>query len=99
MRAGGQSSPSPSHLPTDCGMGHRLSRNLEPNLCPGRDLNPGSLDWHSSMLTTRPPCIPFFLQQKIYPINICYQFNILELLFTATRSRTFPPRFSKKNVA
>src|SRR6218665_2888092 len=50
MRAGGQSSPSPSHLHTvgllsvliiaELARGRRWSRNLEPNFCPGRDSNP-----------------------------------------------------------
>src|SRR6218665_1552605 len=38
--------------------GHRWNRNLEPNFCPGRYLNPEPLDWQLSMLTTRPPCTP-----------------------------------------
>src|SRR6218665_2013933 len=49
MRAGGQSSPSPSHLPTGS------DRNLEPNFCSGRGLNPEPHVWQSSTLTTRLP--------------------------------------------
>ena len=68
MRAGGQSSPSPSHLLTDSvqsthhswnselARGRKWNRNLEPNFCPDRDLSTGPLDWQYSMLTTRLPC-------------------------------------------
>src|SRR6218665_989969 len=67
MRADGQSSPSPSHLPTDSiyvvsvliiaelARGRRWNGNLEPNFCPGRGLNPEPHDWQSSTLTTRLP--------------------------------------------
>ena len=70
MRAGGESAPSPSHLPTDmCAAsaliitelairGRRLNRNLAPNFCPGRGLNPEPYDWQSSTLTTRLPRTP-----------------------------------------
>ena len=36
----------------------RWSRNLEPNFCPGRDLNPEPHGWRSSTLTTGPPRNP-----------------------------------------
>ena len=69
MRAGGQSSPSPLHLPTDSGCqcthhvaelarGRRWSINLEPNFCPGRDLNSEPHGWQSCTLTTGPPRNP-----------------------------------------
>ena len=38
--------------------GRRWSRNLEPNFCPGRDLNPEPHGWRSSTLTTGPPRNP-----------------------------------------
>src|SRR6218665_665237 len=71
MRAHGQSSPSPSHLPrvvseliiAELARGHRWNRNLEPNLCPGRGLNPEPHDWLSSTLTTRLPCSPLLFSQ------------------------------------
>src|SRR6218665_3514880 len=34
--------------------GHRWSRNLDVNVCPGRDLNPNTLNWQSGMLNTGP---------------------------------------------
>ena len=56
-----QSSPSPSHLPTDSlliiaelAKGLNWSRNREPTFCPGQDLNPKPLFWQFSSLTTRP---------------------------------------------
>src|SRR6218665_681744 len=53
-------SPLPQHLIfplTVCGQcpelarGRRWSRNLEPDFCPGRDLNPEPHGWWSSTLT------------------------------------------------
>src|SRR6218665_1235476 len=35
--------------------GRKWNRNLEPNFCPGRSLNPEPHNWQSSTLTTRLP--------------------------------------------
>ena len=39
--------------------GHRLSRHLETDFCPGGDLNTWPLEWQSSMLTTRLSHLPW----------------------------------------
>ena len=46
------------------GYGRRWSRNLEPNFCSGRGLNPGPLDWQSSALITRPIVHPLQFTRK-----------------------------------
>src|SRR6218665_271075 len=40
---------------TELAKGCRWNRNLEPNSCFGRDLNPKPYDWQSSTLTTTLP--------------------------------------------
>lgn len=60
MRTGGQSSPSPTNLPTDSVLNiTELARGVGRveilNFCPDQDLNPKRLDWQHSMPTTRPP--------------------------------------------
>ena len=71
-RAGGQSSPSPSHLPTDnvwsvrsCWLnllGVRMEQLPQTKFLPWPDLNLGPLLWQSSMLTTN--CLKGFVAWK-----------------------------------
>src|SRR6218665_2531793 len=89
MRAGGKSSLSQSHLPTDCAVsvlimaelarGRRWSRNLEPNFCPGRGLNPEPHGWQCSTLTTAQPRLADLLVAKgcsLYNIRMSLQLII-----------------------
>src|SRR6218665_3354567 len=70
----------------------RWSRNLKPNFCPGRDLNPEPHDWQTSTLTTRPLHTPFkinsyrFKQQEFYDNSAKVKLQTAESNAYLTRS-------------